>query len=72
MSTERLRVHYTIRHPLILHGMTLAVASDLHSASFDDVLADFKASDAILVPGDLVNRHRRSYQEAERFLREAP
>ena len=72
MNRERLRVHHTIRSPMIPHAMTLAVASDLHSASFDDVLADFLGADAILVPGDLVNRHRRSYQEAERFLREIP
>ena len=72
MSKKRLRVHYTIQSQKIPQDMTLAVASDLHSVSFDDVLKDFTAADAVLVPGDLVNRHRRSYQEAARFLLEVP
>ena len=72
MSRERIRVHHTIRSPKIPEALTLAVASDLHTGPFDDVMADFRNADAILVPGDLVNRHRRQYREAARFLREAP
>ncbi len=72
MRRKRVRVYHTIRSPLIRHPLTLAVAPDLHSEDFDDVMDDFRASDAILVPGDLVNRHRKSYAEAARFLREAP
>lgn len=72
MSTKRNRVWHTVRSPKIKKPLTLAVASDLHSESFDDVLDDFRASDAVLVPGDLVNRHRKSYKEAARFLQEAP
>ena len=72
MSAKRVRVYHTIRHPKIRVPLTLAVASDLHSGGFQDVLEDFRAADAVLVPGDLVNRHRKSYAEAARFLREAP
>ena len=72
MRFQRRRVVHTVRSPKIPRAMTLAVAADLHSQSFDDVMEDFQAADAILVPGDLVNRHRRSYAEAARFLREAP
>ena len=72
MRFRRRRVVHTVRSPKIPRAMTLAVAADLHSQSFDDVMEDFQAADAILVPGDLVNRHRRSYAEAARFLREAP
>ena len=72
MSARRVRVHHTVTHPKIPCRMTLAVVSDLHSGKFDDVMDDLRAADAILVPGDLVNRHRRSYAEAARFLREAP
>ena len=72
MRLERTRVYHTVFSPKIPHPLTLAVAADLHTAPFDDVMEDFRASDAILVPGDLVNRHRRSYAEAARFLREAP
>jgi len=70
--TRRKRVYHTLRSPQISEPLTLAVAADLHTAPFEDVIPDFEASDAILVPGDLVNRHRRSYAEAARFLREAP
>ena len=72
MSPKRNRVWHTVRSAKITRPLTLAVAPDLHSVGFDDVMEDFRASDAILVPGDLVNRHRRNYDEAARFLREAP
>ena len=48
------------------------MAADLHSAPFEDVKADLAACDAILLPGDLVDRHRRNNRNAERFLAEAP
>ena len=72
MRDKRVRVWHTLRSPKIREPLTLAVAPDLHSEPFDDVTEDFRAADAILVPGDLVNRHRKSYAEAARFLREAP
>ena len=72
MSRGRVRVHHTIRSSKIPDKLTLAVAADLHSGSFDDVMTDFREADAILVPGDLVNRHRNQYQEAASFLQEAP
>jgi len=72
MGNNRVRVFHTIRSPKISEPLTLAVAADLHSENFDDVMDDFRAADAILVPGDLVNRHRKDYSEAARFLREAP
>jgi len=69
---ERVRVHHTIRSAKIPKELTFAVVADLHSEPFDDILDDLRASDAILVPGDLVNRHHRRYDEAIRFLKEAP
>ena len=72
MSRRRIRVHHTLRSAKIPRKLTLAVAADLHCSSFDDVMDDFRAADAILVPGDLVNRHRDGYEGAARFLREAP
>ena len=50
MSRERIRVHHTIQSPKIPEALTLAVASDLHTGPFDDVMADFRNADAILVP----------------------
>ena len=72
MSQKRNRIEHTLISPKIPRPLVFAVAADLHSADFDDVMEDFRAADAILVPGDLVNRHRKSYEEAARFLREAP
>ncbi len=72
MSPKRNRVHYAVRHPRIPERMTIAVAPDLHAEAFGDVMEDFRACDAILVPGDLVNRHRDTYDEGIRFLTEAP
>ncbi len=72
MGKGRIRVYHTIRSPGIPEPLTLAVAADLHSEAYDDVAEDFRNADAILVPGDLVNRHRTSYDTAARFLREAP
>ncbi len=69
---KRVRVLHTIRSPKITEKLRLAVAADLHNAAWDDVEEDFRSCDAILVPGDLVNRHVRSYATAARFLQEAP
>lgn len=69
---ERKRTEYTFCSEKVDRPLRLAVASDLHSAAFDDVLADFAACDAVLVPGDLVDRHRRDNTEAERFLQVVP
>ena len=72
MRGERVRTHYTVRSARIPKRLTLAVAADMHTGPFDDVMDDFRQADAILVPGDLVNRHRRHYEGAVRFLREVP
>ena len=69
---KRKIVTHTIRSPKIPEPLRLAVAADLHNGTWEDVLAELAGCDAILVPGDLVNRHRASYHHAARFLREAP
>ncbi len=69
---KRKRVLHTIRSPKIREKLRLAVAPDLHNKPWDDVLEDFRSCDAILVPGDLINRHRSNYRLAARFLQEAP
>ncbi len=63
---------HTIRSPRITGGLRLAVAPDIHSAPFDDVLEIFLRCDALLIPGDLVDRHRRNNSNAWRFLQEVP
>lgn len=52
--------------------MSFAIAADLHSAPFEDVIPDFRSCDAVLIPGDLVDRHRRNNDNAAKFLKEIP
>ena len=63
---------HTLRSPKIREKLRLAVAPDLHSAPYGDVLEHFRTCDAVLIPGDLVDRHRRDNSNALRFLREVP
>ena len=65
---KRITTEYTFRSDRIKRPLRLAVASDLHSDSFDDVLEAFSRCDAVLIPGDLVDRHRRNNENAYRFL----
>ena len=69
---KRIVTKHTIRSERIPEPLTFAVASDLHSAPFEDMLEQFAACDALLIPGDLVDRHRKDNRNAERFLREVP
>lgn len=69
---RRILTEYTFRSDRIDRSLRLAVASDLHSDGFDDVLEEFGRCDAVLVPGDLVDRHRRNNTNAMRFLETVP
>lgn len=69
---ERKRTEYTFRTDRIDAPLRFAVISDLHSGPFDDVLEEIRRCDAVLMPGDLVDRHRNDNTLALRFLREAP
>ena len=69
---KRILTKHTIRNPRIPETLRLAVVSDLHSAPYGDVLDVFRDCDAVLIPGDLVDRHRRDNRNARRFLQEVP
>ena len=69
---KRIRTEYTFRMGKVKKTLRFAVASDLHSDSFDDVLEEFNCCDAVLIPGDLVDRHRRNNENALRFLQTVP
>ena len=69
---KRIRTEYTFRTSRIDRPLRFAVASDLHSDTFDDVLEDFSRCDAVLIPGDLVDRHRKNNTNAYRFLEIVP
>ena len=69
---KRIITEYTFRTDRIEKPLRLAVASDLHSDTFDNVLEEFSRCDAVLIPGDLVDRHRQDNENAERFLDTVP
>ena len=69
---KRVLTPYSFSAAGIDRTLRLAVAPDLHSSPYDDVLEEFSRCDAVLVPGDLVDRHRRNNENALRFLREVP
>ncbi len=49
-----------------------AFFSDLHNAPFKDALDAVKDVDAILMSGDILDRHRSGTEHAMQFLKEAP
>ncbi|MBR2660977.1 MAG: metallophosphoesterase [Clostridia bacterium] len=69
---KRITTEYTFRTDRIDRPLRLAVASDLHSGSFDDLLEEFSRCDAVMIPGDLVDRHRKNNENALRFLETVP
>lgn len=69
---KRKRVYRTVRSSKVKEPLRLAVVADLHDKPFEDVMEDLSSCDAILVPGDLVSRHRKTFVFSERFLKEAP
>ena len=69
---KRITTAYTFRTDRIERPLCLAVCSDLHSDAFDDVLEIFRRCDAVLILGDLVDRHRRNNENALRFLETVP
>ena len=60
------------RSEKITEPLTLAVVSDLHNGDYQDVLPILARVDAILIVGDLVDRHRGGYERSVRFLQDAP
>ena len=69
---KRKIVTHRLRSPLIPESLRLAVAADLHSGPYEDVLPELLRTDAVLLPGDLVDRHRRDNRLAAEFLRRVP
>ena len=72
MRSRRIRTVHRVASERIPRAVRFAVIADLHSAPFEDVLEDLTRCDAVLMPGDLVDRHRKNNTWAERFLEEVP
>lgn len=64
--------HITVRSPRIRQPLTLALAADLHDGRFEDVLPVMAQCDAILIVGDLIDRHSGEYEQGVRFIEAAP
>lgn len=67
--------HITIHSGRITSPVTFAVCPDFHNGDVDLTLAACQGADAILIVGDLVDRHDRrtnGFDNAVRFLNEAP
>lgn len=70
--TRRVITDISVSSEKIVEPLTLAVVSDLHNGDYQDVLPALEKSDAILIVGDLVDRHRGGYEKAVQFLHDAP
>lgn len=59
---------------MITAPVRFALISDLHNAEFSDILPELKKVDAVLVNGDLTDRHSRGcgYEHAVEFLQTVP
>ena len=67
--------HITVHSPKFVQPLTFAVCPDFHDGDVSSVLAACQGVDAILVVGDLVDRHdhrTQGYHNAVQFLKHAP
>ncbi len=64
-------VNYAIHTGRLSHPVRLAVVSDLHNGEYDDILPMLGGADALLIPGDLVDRYHQRSSRGLAFLREA-
>lgn len=64
--------HITVRSPRVRKALDLAFVTDLHDGPFDDLLPHLEACDAILITGDMVDRHHDGYRNAIRFMQTVP
>lgn len=63
----------TVTSDKITQPLTFAFAADFHNGDADEALSLMRGCDAILIGGDLVNRHsRHGWRNAARFLDLAP
>ena len=70
--TKRIVTHRTVLSPRVQRPHTFAVVTDLHNGAYDDMLDAMSSAEAILIVGDLLNRHGHDYSHAARFLADAP
>lgn len=64
--------HVAVASPKIPRALTLALVADLHNGPYEDILHHLQGVDAVLILGDLINRHRKGFDRAVSFLRQVP
>ena len=73
MRREINRITWADRRGVLKAPLRLAVVADLHNTPFDDLLPALGEAEAILLVGDLTERHTPGRQlQAEAFLERAP
>ena len=72
LKCQRIIVENEFKTPLISKTVRFAFVSDLHNDSYDDLLPVIRTVDAVLVNGDLVDRHStgNGFDLSIRFLNE--
>ena len=64
---------YTVASPKLRHPLNLAFMADLHDGPFEDALPALEGVDAIVIAGDMVDRHHhRGLHHAMAFARTVP
>ena len=69
----RVITRYTVASPKLRHPLNLAFMADLHDGPFEDALPALEDVDAIVIAGDMVDRHHhRGLHHAMAFARTVP
>lgn len=71
MGHTRKLTEYKFHTGKLSAPVKLAVVSDLHDEPCDDIWPMIEEADALLVPGDVANRYRKTFDRGISFLREA-
>ena len=70
LNPPRVITRYVFHTDKVTEPVCLAVASDLHNGAFDDVKDTLLSCDAVLMPGDLIDRHHPGMDQVTAFFRE--
>lgn len=68
---KRVVTPYTVVNDKVPRTLSFGVISDFHNGSLEGLLESLPKVDAILMPGDLINRHWLGMARAEELLRRA-
>lgn len=67
----RIRTCYELHTGKLTKPVSFGVVSDLHDEPYEDLWPLLEDCDALLVPGDVVNRYTQTFDRGVGFLRDA-